>query len=262
MEAENRVNSYMYFDSFESRDDDIFIVTFPKAGTTWMQMILYQMLTDGSMDFKHIYEVSPWLTNQSINGTDTEKINALKSPRIIKSHDVYSKFDPGSKNKFVFVYRNGLDSVVSLNHHRRNYNNPDESLQETIDAYFKPDSPYNWFIFNEEWARNKHGLDVINIDYHDLVNDFDSVLSKLADFLRVSLDEQKINRIKERASFSFMKKHEDKFGEQPKDKRVYNQFIRKGIEGEGLKGLKEIQKQSFESDYQKVMVSYQKILKT
>jgi hypothetical protein len=39
---------------FVPRLDDIFIVTYPRSGTTWMQMILYQLTTDGALDFPHI----------------------------------------------------------------------------------------------------------------------------------------------------------------------------------------------------------------
>ncbi len=45
---------------FNIRPDDIFIVTYPRSGTTWMQMILYQLTTDGKMNFPHISKVCPW----------------------------------------------------------------------------------------------------------------------------------------------------------------------------------------------------------
>ncbi len=38
---------------FVPRPDDIFIVTYPRSGTTWMQMILYQLTTDGTMGLAH-----------------------------------------------------------------------------------------------------------------------------------------------------------------------------------------------------------------
>ena len=39
---------------FGQRDSDIYIVSYPKSGTTKMQMILYQLTTEGHMDFNHI----------------------------------------------------------------------------------------------------------------------------------------------------------------------------------------------------------------
>jgi methylamine dehydrogenase accessory protein MauD len=41
-------------EAFMPRPDDVFIVTYPRSGTTWMQMILYQLTTQGKMDFPHI----------------------------------------------------------------------------------------------------------------------------------------------------------------------------------------------------------------
>lgn len=40
--------------TFETLPDDIYISTYPKSGTTLMQMIVYQLTTDGRMDFLHI----------------------------------------------------------------------------------------------------------------------------------------------------------------------------------------------------------------
>ena len=49
-----KLRQQLYFLDFVERDSDIFIVTYLKSGTTWMQVILYNMLTEGNMDFEHI----------------------------------------------------------------------------------------------------------------------------------------------------------------------------------------------------------------
>jgi len=65
------------------RPDDIFIATYPRSGTTWMQMILYQLTTDGKMDFPHIAEFCPWFeaSERSARGFETRP-----SPRLFKTH--------------------------------------------------------------------------------------------------------------------------------------------------------------------------------
>lgn len=66
---------------FVPRPDDIFIITYPRSGTTWMQMILYQLTTDGDMEFPHIYEYCPWFERSSRSGLGFE---ARPSPRLFK----------------------------------------------------------------------------------------------------------------------------------------------------------------------------------
>ena len=57
----NLLRVRMFKREFDYRSDDIYVATYMKSGTTLLQMILYQLFTDGNMDFDHIYDVSPWL---------------------------------------------------------------------------------------------------------------------------------------------------------------------------------------------------------
>lgn len=231
--ALTHIRQHRFFHVLQQREDDIYIVTFQRSGTTWVQMICYQLLTDGNMGIDHIYDVSPWLSNAAVTGGDAAKINKLASPRIFKSHDSYGKFDPGVKGRFIHVHRNGEDVAVSLHHHIRNYRNPEQTLDQTLEEYFAPENDNNWFSFTQHWLKNANSFDILYIDYADLKNHFDPSVERIADFLNVALTEEVMQRVRERCSFSFMKKHESKFGEQPKNPRVYDQFIRQGKEGAG-----------------------------
>eukprot|EP00965_Chrysotila_dentata_P247559 6207816-Pleurochrysis_carterae.AAC.2 len=46
--------------AFVPRPDDVFIVTYPKCGTTWMMQIVHTLRSGGDMDFGEITEVVPW----------------------------------------------------------------------------------------------------------------------------------------------------------------------------------------------------------
>ena len=59
-----------HFDStiwndLQVRDDDIVIATYAKAGTTWMQQIIAQLLFDGEPDLS-VAEMSPWMDLRKI----------------------------------------------------------------------------------------------------------------------------------------------------------------------------------------------------
>jgi hypothetical protein len=96
---------------FGQRDSDIYVVSYPRSGTTLMQMILYQMTTDGDMGFKHIYDVSPWCRFSAFLNRPMPSVGER---RIIKTHDPYEMFGHVKKGKFIFLIRNCLDVIPSI----------------------------------------------------------------------------------------------------------------------------------------------------
>ncbi len=241
---------------FEERDSDIYVATYLKSGTTWMQMILYQLTTDGNMDFNHIYDVSPWIRNEAIRG---EKPRDLPEPRVIKTHDHYTEFNKDVKGRFIYVYRDGKDVAVSLLHHVRNYNNSEMTLDKVMEEYFDETKDYNWFKFNRLWMQNKDKRNILYVRYEDLQHNFDATLQRIIAFLNLQVDAETLARVKERSSFAYMKQFQDKFGEQPteRDKRRYDQFIRKGKTGEGKEVLTPEQQTLIEQGYAKHVLPFE-----
>jgi len=240
---------FQYCLKFGQREDDIYVCTYLKSGTTLMQMILYQMTTHGEIDFDHIYDVSPWIRNDVFRG---KKPLHFPSPRIIKSHDPYHDFEKGTKGKFVHVIRDGKDVAVSFYHQNKNYVNPDLDFKDNFRRFFVKRGPMNWFHYTKCWLENKKGFDIMYVRYEELLENKEQVVNKLAVFLNIQLTPEILQRTLERSSFEFMKQHEDKFGEQPVE-RVYNQFIRKGKMGEGEEYLNEEQKKFFHEQHDKLL---------
>lgn len=247
---------FQYSLKFGQREDDIYVCTYVKSGTTLMQMMLYQMLTNGDMSFDHIYEVSPWIRNDVFRGKPP--LN-FPSPRVIKSHDAYDDIEKGTKGRFIHVIRNGKDVAVSLYHQSKNYNDPDLEFQETFKRHFVRKSHLNWFTYTKKWLENRKKLNVMYVRYEDMLERKEEVIKNLAAFLKIKLTPEIIQRTLERSSFEFMKQHEDKFGEQPVE-RVYNQFIRKGKAGEGEEYLNEKQKEFFNQQFERYLSKLMKQL--
>ena len=244
--ASEQLRFMKYRMEFGERDDDIYIVTYPKSGTTLTQMILYQLTTDGNVEFDHIYEVSPWIKNDCFKRIPPRD---LPSPRLIKSHDTYDEFDKDIRGRFIYVYRNVMDVAVSMYHQRKNYGHPNLDFDDFIENFMKP-ANMNWFTYNRNWLQNKKNLPILYLTYEDLTNNLEGCIeriTKFCNFDQVAID---LDRVKERSSFDFMKAHEDKFGEQPVELPpfVYDQFIRKGQAGAGETHFSKEQKERIQAE--------------
>ena len=47
--------------SFVPRPTDVFVVSYPKCGTTWMKQIMHQLRSGGDMSYRDITDVVPWI---------------------------------------------------------------------------------------------------------------------------------------------------------------------------------------------------------
>jgi hypothetical protein len=224
-----------YNSEYHGSPDDIFIVTYPRSGTTWLQMIVYQLTTDGAMDFPHIYDVSPFLEATMI--PRRRNISELPgTPRVVKSHLPYHEI-PKGPGRYIYCVRNGLDVAVSYHYHaRKSYPGMGGlSSSEFFSRFMAGDVPYgSWFEHVAGWLRNRDRLNVLVVTYEELSADLEAAVKRIADFCGITIDPAAMPRILERCSFAFMRKHDAKFsGEQfyPNAPALETPFIRKGQVG-------------------------------
>ena len=107
--------------NFTPRNDDIWIVTYPKCGTTLTQELVWQIVNDVQLDSeeskKQLFLRSPFLEAGClrIKGDDVKDrpdpleyaADELKSPRIIKTHLPISMLPPTllDTSKVLYVCR-------------------------------------------------------------------------------------------------------------------------------------------------------------
>ena len=195
--------------TFPIHQDDIFIATYPKSGTTWMQMILYQLKTDGSMRFKHILQKSPFWDEL----VDKGMIPSLFSPpRIFKTHLSY-KAAVRYPCKYIYIVRDYRDVAVSFYYHYVNLMHYREDFDHFFYKIFLKGgyADCNWFQHVHGWYRNPKKYNILYLKYEDMKKDLPGVVRQVAEFCGFPLDDAKFSRVVERSGFSFMKQHEEKF---------------------------------------------------
>jgi len=219
---------------FVPRADDVFIVTHPRSGTTWMQMILYQLTTDGSMDFPHIAEYCPWFERSVRSATAFE---TRPSPRLFKSHLPHPKI-PKGPCRYIYVARNGKDVAVSQYHLDRTYNGFEGTFDEFFERFLKGKTSFgSWFDHVKGWWRHRNDPNVLFLTYEELSRDLEGCVRLVADFIGREVPAERFPTIVERCRFQFMKRHEKQFdpamesmwesGVKPRS------FLRSGRTGEG-----------------------------
>ena len=63
-------NTKAIIQSFFIRENDVFVVTYPKCGTTWMQQIVKLVWNNGIEDGRDIDEALPWIESMILGETE------------------------------------------------------------------------------------------------------------------------------------------------------------------------------------------------
>jgi hypothetical protein len=233
--------------AFQPRPGDIYIASYPRSGTTWMQMILYQLTTDGSMDFPHISQVAPFFERSLQLRRD---LSRLPDPRIFKTHLPcrYVRRLPG---KYIYVARNGWDVLISSFHFHRSHLGFRGTFKQFFDHFLTGNVVCgSWFRHVAEWGSHAHDRNMLFLNYEDLVEDLERWLPVIARFCRIELKAAELPRILRNCSFAFMKEHEEKFDHMNEilweRGFIGGSFLREGKVGSGTKLLTAEQRERFE----------------
>ncbi|CAM9901363.1 unnamed protein product [Phaeothamnion confervicola] len=209
--------------NFETRDDDVFIVTYVKSGTTWTQQMLHLLLNDGVQGDKSYPESVPWLeaastdtmlNNREAKGWSIERINNWDGRRFFKSHANAEDLPRGKAAgvRIVYVARNPKDVAVSLHHHARGKPDfgYDGDFGQTL-HFFAEGRCENgdWFEHVLEWWR-RAATDpdhILFLKYEDIVADAPTAIQRISTFLGIPTTPDLVARVIENSSIDSMKKN-------------------------------------------------------
>ena len=202
-------------DEVKPRPDDIWIVTYPKSGTTWTQQIVRLILNRGGNDGKLLSEVIPFVegVNPKLPGYNKPlNLDEMASPRAFKSHFPYDQMPCGPPNatpgKYIYVVRNPKDVFVSLHIHasaipffvKREWD-------DYFDQFLQGDVGFgNYFDNVLSWWAHKDDDNVLFLKYEDMKKDLPSAVATIAKFIGQDISKELVGEIAHRTTFENMKK--------------------------------------------------------
>ncbi|HZF28836.1 MAG TPA: sulfotransferase domain-containing protein [Gammaproteobacteria bacterium] len=228
------------FDSgqrYRAQPGDVFVATYPKCGTTWMQYIVYLLVhgaeplaRGGNMNdvFPHLEEVGEHV------------VRALPEPRMIKTHLPFERTPWNDRAKYIYVARNPFDCVVSFYHHTRGFPKHYDFAAGAFDTFFE------LFLRGEvdfgdycehlaSWLPQIGKANTLFLTYESMLAASSDAVAAVGAFLggeaaRTAGDARLSARVVELSSFGSMRRDQARWSSaRPADMPA---FVRKGVVGD------------------------------
>jgi hypothetical protein len=197
-----------YLDSYVPDPADVFVVTPPKCGTTWMQQIVHGLRSGGSMGFDNINDVVPWIGLTPIDDPARADQQDWR-PRAFKTHSTLDRVPRGAR--YIVVLRDPVDAAVSAYDFVGGVFFDDElvDLATYVLDHHVGEQVVTGHVL-AAWPRREDD-DVMIVCYEDMKADPTAAIDSVAEFLGVSVDGSTRQRVVEQSDVSFMRQHVAKF---------------------------------------------------
>jgi len=211
---------------YEPKAEDVFVVTQMKCGTTWMQQIVYEVLSHGDGDLTdsghgHLYAVSPWI--EAIDGVPVQEAPVIgkrgkNAKRLIKTHLPRGLCPYSEKAKYIYVARHPVSCFASTVDFYQLMAGPLAPLRAELLDWFLSDSMW-WSPWPDHvagwWDRSREAGNVLFVHFEEMKKDLEGVIRRVAQFLGETLNEEELEKGSARSNFHYMKANEECFEMSP-----------------------------------------------
>lgn len=226
------------------RDDDIVIATPIKSGTTWMQLLVLNLIFLGQ-EVPTVWEASPWLDQR--RRPIEEIIATLETQqhrRCIKTHLALDGLPFYPQVKYIVVGRDPRDVFMSLwNHyssHTDAYFEQVNNIPGRVGAPF-PRCPQDlhalwplwirrgWFAWESEgypywsnmhhiqtWWNYRHLPNILFVHFNDLLTNLEAEIRRVTHFLAVEVSDTSLASVAQAVTFDTVKQNTEKIFPQAK----------------------------------------------
>ncbi len=192
------VTSYTKSIPIEILSDDVFLVSYPKSGRTWMRFLICNYLTDNKCDFTNSYLRVPGIDY------NPEQCSQIERPRFIQSHWPFvSNF-----NRVVYLVRDGRDVAVSYYFHMMKFRviNKETSFRDFVLKFNDGslDGLTPWSNHVDSWLNNAP-TDFLLVRYEDMILSTSKELIRVLNFAGLPVQPNRVTAAVEASKFEKMK---------------------------------------------------------
>jgi hypothetical protein len=200
------------------RPDDVFIVSYPRSGNTWVRFLLANLLAPNEkITFRNIEKYVPSIYKSA------DILDAREGRRYIKSHNPCYELYP----KLIYVYRDGRDALVSYYYYATGKNVFSGTFEDFI---FSP--------FVEQFTSWKEHIEcacefafkypdrILILRYEEMLISTVPALTSISAFLGLACDAQAIAEAARKSSFEHLQNVEQESGGETLGKKFT--FFRTG----------------------------------
>lgn len=238
--------------NFKIYEDDIWLIGFPRSGTTLVQEMMWLMMNDYNYeDAKKLdtYNRAQWFdffnVTHPLQGVDVGYQDRMPRPRIFKTHYPV-QFLPDQiwtvKPKIVHIVRDVKDVAISFYYLRKNAFHDEVG---TIEEHFEDVlNAKTWYCPYREHTENFKRIpdypDIFYMTYEGLMADKPGVTRKLAEFLGKPITDEQLDGLLDHCKFEKMRENKatnmsrylEIFNQISNHDRPTTEFVRKGIVGD------------------------------
>ena len=194
---------------FIVKDGDVFVVTYPRSGTTWTEQMVHLLANKGEQGEQRLTDAVPWLETlpHRPNGM-LEFLKTLPPRRLFTSHLPYPLMPPfqDTTARILYVARNPKDVAVSTYFHNQSKLGYEGPWEEHFQQFLHGDvgvGPYFDHIL-PWWQASRKDDHILFLKYEDMKHDHSGSVARIASFLDLQADAQLIDTVVSQSSFKSM----------------------------------------------------------
>ncbi|CTP83341.1 sulfotransferase [Xanthomonas translucens pv. poae] len=212
------------------RDDDIMIASYAKAGTTWLQQIVAQLLFGGEPGID-VAAISPWVDSvYPDKATKLALLAAQTHRRFMKTHLPADALATSARAKYLYIGRDGRDIALSLYDHQCALSQDAQARLQaaaadtgTLRVVPPPSLPRDAYVAHwlehdgapfwpfwegvRSWWERREDANVLLLHYADLLDDLPGQLRRIATFLDIAVHAENWDAIVAHCQFGYMRQH-------------------------------------------------------